>query len=320
MPFSGVIGHEKIITILRRSLAADRMSHAYLFHGVDCRGIGDTALALVQAVFCGGDDGCGSCPSCRKVAAGRHPDLHLVRPDGAFIKIDQIRELQKELSYRPFEAPVKACIIEDADRMNPAAANSFLKTLEEPPGDALLILLTSHLEGVLPTILSRCQLLRFPPLSAETMAAHLRTAGAGEEEARMAAALSGGSLARAEELLAGDLSRSRRLIIERVCGLKGDDIITLFAEAEELGRDRESALGLVEMLELFWRDVLMIHAGRGDVTNTDLEPLLRETVARTTTGLAVDRLEMISRIRRALTRNVNPRLAVEVLFMNLAEA
>ena len=141
MSFSRIIGYDRNISLLRRALATGKLSHAYLFNGIDNSGMKEVAIALVEAIFCNGTDGCGACPSCRKIAGLRHPDLHLVQPDGAFIKIDQIRELQKELSYRPFEAPKKACIIEDADRMNPSAANAFLKTLEEPPGDAILILI-----------------------------------------------------------------------------------------------------------------------------------------------------------------------------------
>lgn len=320
MSFSRVVGHERIVAILRRALAADMISHAYLFHGVDGLGMKEIALAMVEAVFCDTGEGCGECPSCRKVAGERHPDLHLVRPDGAFIKIDQVRELQKELSYRPFEARKKACIIEEAERMNPAAANAFLKTLEEPPGDALLILLTTHRDGVLPTILSRCQQLRFPPLPTETLAAHLRESGADEEAAGIAAALACGSLEKARAALAGDRLRSRRILLERVCGLSSGNIIPILAAAEELARDKESAIELVELLQLFWRDVLIVATGSRGVTNTDLLPLLRRAAELNTPEQTVEKLERIARVRKALARNANPRLAAEVLFMDLANS
>lgn len=319
MPFSQVIGHDRIIAILRRSLATDRMSHAYLFHGVDGCGMRETAMAMVEAVFCDAGEGCGDCPSCRKVAGERHPDLHLVRPDGAFIKIDQIRELQKELSYRPFEARKKACIVEEADRMNPAAANAFLKTLEEPPGEALLLLLTTHREGVLPTILSRCQQLRFPALPTDTLAAHLMESGAPREAARIAAALAGGSLDKAREALAGDRLQSRRLLLERVCDLSSGNIIPLFAAAEELARDKESAIEMAELLQLFWRDVMLVGSGSREVTNSDLLPLLQKTAERNTPEQALEKLDRIARVRQALARNANPRLSAEVLFMELAD-
>src|SRR5512139_3992809 len=132
MPFSDIIGQETPVAVLRRSLSAGKIAHAYIFDGIEGCGKRKAAMAFVEAVFCNGTEGCGDCPACRKVAALQHPDLHLVGPDGAFIKIDQIRNLQKELSFRPFEAEKKACIIEAAERMNLSSANAFLKTLEEP--------------------------------------------------------------------------------------------------------------------------------------------------------------------------------------------
>ncbi|HWI41267.1 MAG TPA: DNA polymerase III subunit delta', partial [Verrucomicrobiae bacterium] len=167
--FAGIVGHDRELSILKRALHAGRVAHAYLFEGVEGCGKKTAALALVQALFCGGVEPCGGCPSCRKIASLQHADLHLLEPDGAQIKIDQVRELQKALSYRPIEAPRKACIIDQADRLNPAAGNALLKTLEEPPGNALIILVTSAPSAVLPTILSRCQRLEFSPVPQEAI-------------------------------------------------------------------------------------------------------------------------------------------------------
>lgn len=317
MSFSRIIGYDRNIALLRRSLASGKLSHAYLFNGIDASGMRDTACALVQAVFCGNDDGCGTCPACRKLSGGNHPDLHVVRPDGAFIKIDQIRELQRELSYRPFEAPKKACIVEDAERMNPAAANAFLKTLEEPPGDAILILTTTHVDSVLPTILSRCQQLRFPPLPTETIAAHLLKSGADEDSARIAAALAGGSIERAQNLLENDGLQSRKALLEKVATLSGTETIPLFATAEACAKDKENALNLLDMLNVFWRDILLAHAGSPGIVNTDLLPLIRNLSARNSLAGIMEKLDRITQTRLALTRNANPRLAVEVLFMEL---
>jgi len=202
MPFSDVIGQDRAIAVLRRSITKERVAHAYLFSGIEGCGKKKTALAFVQAVFCGAgkDEACGVCSSCRKVASGQHPDLHLLEPDGAFIKIDQVRELQKELSYRPFEAPKKACIIDGADKFNPNSGNALLKTLEEPPGEALMILIAPERSAVLQTILSRCQALAFQPLPGELIEARLVRDGFSADAARVAATLCGGSLARGIEI------------------------------------------------------------------------------------------------------------------------
>jgi len=317
MPFSSIAGQDRITALLRRSLEAGRIAHAYLFEGIDAGCLKETALALVQAVFCGATDGCGECDACRRVQGLNHPDLHLLQSDGAFIKVDQVRELQRELSLRPYQARKKACIIEDADRMNPASGNAFLKTLEEPPGDAMLILLTTHGEGILPTIRSRCQILRFPPLPMDTVASLLLENGADKEQARMAAALAGGSLSRAREIAGADRLQMRRTLLERTSRLSCREIFPLLETAEDYARDRETATDAVDMLKLFWRDILLFRAGSGEIANLDLQPLVRELSERMSTEQILEKLERITVAGQALARNVNPRLALEVLFMDL---
>src|SRR5512134_1109278 len=146
MNFSEIVGHERPVAILKRVLANGTLAHAYLFSGDEGIGKKMTALALASAVNClerGPDGGCGACPSCRKVASGGHPDVHLLVPDGGEIRIDQVRQIQEDLSLRPFEGAGKTLIVDFAERMNPASSNAFLKTLEEPPGEALIILVSA---------------------------------------------------------------------------------------------------------------------------------------------------------------------------------
>jgi DNA polymerase-3 subunit delta' len=248
----------------------------------------------------------------------QHPDLHIVEPDGSFIKIDQIRDLQRELSYRPFEASKKVCIMEAVERLNPAAANAFLKTLEEPPGNALLILLTTNSAAVLPTILSRCQRLSFLPLSSELIEESLRETGLPAETAKIAASLAGGSMKRALEISGEDTLRKRNHILERIGSLSTREISPLFTLAEELGSDRDGAIEVLDLLTVFWREVLLVQSGGMDPANGDVMPLLSETVARTTPEKTMEKIELVSRSRQALQRNVNPRLTLEVLFMGLS--
>jgi DNA polymerase-3 subunit delta' len=320
MPFSDIIGQDANIALLKRSLAAGRLAHAYLFDGIEGCGKKMTALALVAALFCEQGEGCGNCPPCRKVTLLQHPDLHLIEPDGTFIKIDQIRELQRELSLRPFEAPRKACIIEAADRLNPASGNALLKTLEEPPGHALLVLLTANIGGVLPTILSRCQQLHFPALPETLIADFLRNRGNTPEMAGVAASLAGGSLKRAIEIGAEETLASRRHFLERVTAFSLREIAPLFAAAEELAADRETAFEKLELLTAFMRDVLHLQGGMQEVVNTDLLPLLRREADKRTAVSTMEQIERVSEARHAIQRNVNPRLALEVLFMRLAQS
>ncbi len=318
MPFTDIVGQDGNIDMLKRSLATGRLAHAYLFEGIEGCGKKKTALALVAALFCEQGDGCGSCPPCRKVALSQHPDLHMIEPDGSFIKIDQIRELQRELALRPFEAPRKACIIEAADRLNPASGNALLKTLEEPPGHALLVLLTANISGVLPTILSRCQQLHFPALPEPLIAEFLRNRGCAPEMAGIAASLAGGSLNKAIEVGTEETLASRRRFLEQVAAFSLQRIAPLFTAAEELAADRETALEMLELLTTFLRDVLHLQEDMQDVVNTDLLPLLEQDAGKRKAALTMERVEWVSEARSAIQRNGNLRLVLEVLFMRLA--
>lgn len=318
MPFARVLGQQVPIDVLRRSIRSGKTAHAYLFEGIEGCGKKTTALAFIEALFCGADDGCGSCSSCRKMGSLQHPDLHLVEPEGAFIKIDQIRNLQRELTLRPAEAPVKACIIDDADRLNPAAANALLKTLEEPPGNALMILLTTNPARILPTVRSRCQLLRFTPLPATIIEEQLRAEGVEQAAARLAASLAGGSLARAREKESEPGISQRQLLLEQLHALSLNDIAPLFTLAEELAADREQATHQLELLVTLLRDILLCQEGSDALVNNDLTALLREEAARLPQPVVLERITWVTEARQALQRNANPRLTMDLLLMRLA--
>ena len=318
MSFDSIRGQDHAVGILKRSLAANRVAHAYLFEGVDGCGKTLTALSLVEALFCGSAEPCGTCPACRKMAGRQHPDLHHRAPEKGVINTERIRKIQKELSLRPVEAPKKACIVSQADRMNQNAANAFLKTLEEPPGSAVLILLSDTPTALLPTILSRCQRLRFNPLSLEIVAGLLIAQGLPAEQAHSAASLAEGSMAKALAISREGFLARRKEIIEQVIGLSPREFGILTATAERLGHEREQAQEVVEVLTLFFRDVMLFRHGSGPLVNADLQGV----VARTATALSargiMERLEAVTRAGRSLLRNVNPRLTLEVLFLALA--
>lgn len=320
MAFSTIIGLDGTLGLLRRSLRSGRVAHAYLFEGIEGCGKKKAALAFIEALFCGKEDGCGTCPSCRKIAALQHPDLHLVEPDGSFIKIEQIRELQKQLSFRPFEAPKKACIIDGAERLNAAAGNALLKTLEEPPGNALLILISASASELLPTIVSRCQQLHFPALPHAAIEQHLLQEGIPAETAKIAASLAGGSIGKALEVTREESVQRRASLLERLATLSLGNIAPLFAAAEEQAADKESAREMLELLILFYRDALLYASGGEDLANRDLLPLIERTARSTPRPRLLEKLQQIEEARQALSRNINTRLALDVLFMRLARS
>lgn len=182
-----------VVTQLLRSLKHGRLAHAYLFEGDRGTGKHEMALWLAQALFCltPQNDGqpCGSCNNCQRIAAGEHPDVQVIAPEGQTIKVEQIRSLQAEFAKSGFESQQKVFILQDAEKMNASAANSLLKFLEEPAGQFLAVLETGSLGRILPTIQSRCQVLHFQPLSAAQLQEQLQAEGIGKETAGLLTAL-----------------------------------------------------------------------------------------------------------------------------------
>lgn len=322
MPFADITGHERIIEVLRRSVISGKVPHAYIFEGICGIGRRLTAMSLLQAVFCRAFDGdaCGICPSCRKIAGGNHGDIHLVEPlpDKRDISIDQLREMQRELSLRPYEAPRKACIVEPAERMSTGAANSLLKTLEEPPGNALLILITENADMLLPTIRSRCQLIRFSPLPPEHLCTLLVRNGLSPDQAGIIAPFSDGSVRKALESDSSALEPRRAAVMECLTGLNDASIMTVFDASETLGGSREDALSSLDLMIGLVRNTIHFHAGHGDGLSEYDRRAVESVAMRIPIQKALQILDDILFTRRAIHRNANSRLALDCLFMRLA--
>ncbi|MBF0626427.1 MAG: DNA polymerase III subunit delta', partial [Magnetococcales bacterium] len=219
--FEAIHGHRDALERLGRMLAENRLPHGLLFSGPVGVGKATTAQALVAALFCrersaaadSGPRSCGHCPPCRKLAAGNHTDLILLEPpaEKTQIPVERVREVIAELNLTPLEAPRKVLLVDDAIQMNASSANALLKTLEEPPGAVLLILITRRPGLLLPTIRSRCQELRFRPLAPADLvaAAEPHAGGVDRDTLVQAADLAEGSVARLLELCTGPFKELR---------------------------------------------------------------------------------------------------------------
>lgn len=322
MSFKEVIGHQRPIRLLQKAILTDHLPHAYLFHGSDGVGKKFTALTLAKVLNCEqeGEDCCDQCLSCRKIDDSNHPDVSVVGPDGQFIKIDTIRQLQRSLNYRPYEGKRRVCVLDAADRMKTESANALLKTLEEPPPDTLLILLTPETDLLLPTIVSRCQQVRFTSLPIDQMVEELnRRLSIGKEEAKTVAELSQGSLGRALEMFDHEVWKRRQKIIQDLMDLPSQDVRWTFSTAESLANLGES-LSLVFPIMISWYRDLIIWNERKDVDrliNQDFYEEIREKAVRMSRPSLVRRIEVINQTSKALDRNVNRLLAMENLMLQL---
>jgi len=230
-----LIGQKRAVGYLRRAVAAGSVSHAYLFVGPTGAGKKSAARALACALFCA-DGGCGFCPACRRVRDTAHPDLHVVAPEGVSYVISQIQEIVHDIHLRPIEAPYKVYVFEDAGRFNDASANAFLKTLEEPPGNVVIVLLAGDFRDVLPTIASRCQVVRFAPIpDSAARAIVVERTGASDDEARAALAATDHVVPRAIGFLRSAGRRNARDTILRILkGLRDMDGHDVLLAAREL--------------------------------------------------------------------------------------
>jgi DNA polymerase-3 subunit delta' len=321
MTFEQILGHERQKEILQRALANGRLAHAYLFSGPDGIGKRLMALALARAIVCDEQRGCGNCIACRKIDHQNHPDLHILEPDGNSIKIEQIRAFQKELNLKPLESPRKICLIEKADAMTTGAANALLKTLEEPRGDTLLILLSDQPNLLLETIRSRCQPLPFTRHPSSRIKTELeKQLGIDPAESHVLAALSEGSFKKAFGKDRELFLEQRRELLKTLTGLSAGSILPILDFADQIAADKTILLDILEIFQAFYRDVLMNLQGRSEeeLVNLDLMEKIARVSARETVTSTLNKLEALIEVRRQLDRNVNKQLAMEVLLLKLA--
>jgi DNA polymerase-3 subunit delta' len=324
MSFNDIYNQEQQKAVLRRAMETGRVAHAYLFHGMEGVGKKTTARVFAKALNCRDDgiDACDNCPSCLKIDHGTHPDVITVAPKGAFIKIEDIRNLHSQSQFRPFEGKTRVFIVENADRMNEPSANALLKTLEEPTRSNMLILITSRPELLPITIRSRCQKLRFRPLHKETIAGYLREkrlldGGAAD----VIAASARGSIGKADEMTDAEYLAFKNDVIEKIARWDGSrDPLAFLAFADELGGGGKKVLSeRLEILKSWYRDMLVFKE-TGETAALIHQDILSTTksYARKLAGRDILKgISVIDQTGYALDRNANKQLTLETMMFKL---
>lgn len=344
--FDSILGQEKAVQLLTTLLRNATIPHALLFTGIE--GIGKQSAAMVLAMACnclnpnpkhtfeGRPDQhavqyrpattnpCGSCKSCRKIQSGHHPDVISIQPSGPFIRIGQIRSLCDTLALKPFEAVFRVVVIKDAQAMNPAASNAFLKVLEEPPERTILILTAGHISDLLPTIVSRCQHIRFNPVSSKFLEKMLiKRQKLSPHEAAIIATLSNGSFTRAIAMTAAQnqisLINLRNWLIEEVDSLASKPIGLLLAFAARLSKNKAMVPESLEMIKSYLRDLVVCKYDPAKIINQDLTSKIEIASQQITVASLLAKINEIQIAQQNIQANANLRLTLETLVMRLAK-
>lgn len=326
-----VIGHEWAIELFRRQLAQGRTRQAYLICGPDGVGKRRLAIAMAAALNClnppAPGESCGECRACRLIQAGGYPDLHQVESDreGGVLKVDQIRELQRQLALAPFEGRWRLALLLRFHEANASAANALLKTLEEPASQVILILTARAPEGLLPTIVSRCEMIALRPVPAVEIAAALEARGVDPDRAGLAAVLAGGRPERALLLASDDraLARRRQLGDELRFLLEASLIerfryVETLSQRGEMGDRREKGLEVLETWLAVWRHVMHRSYGADRASgNPEQDALVRRLAGSLEPAEVRSAVEATQLTLEGVSRNANLRLALETLMLDL---
>src|SRR6185295_15134567 len=342
--FDELIGNSRVKAALKRMLVADRLPGAMLFTGEEGIGKKRFALEVARALNCRtpkDNEACGVCPSCVRITKLNypqredadewtqiiwtdHPDVGLVVAPKRVLRVEQMRQIEKEANFRPFEGKARVFLIDEADKLNDASANALLKVLEEPPRTSYLILITARPAMLLPTILSRCQMIRFSPLTPAEIETHLtKNKLADTKTARLRARAAAGSIGRS---LSGDLvtfTSQRKAMLGVLNALVlTNDRAQLLRSAEQLNEAqyKDEFEERLDVLETLIRDAWMLSLGvsRDLIVNEDLSTELKEIAQKINPGRAGDWILQIEDLREQLIVNVNRKVTTDSLFLVMA--
>jgi len=320
-----MIGHSWAVQLLLRHVAGGQVRHAYLFAGPDGVGKRTLALRFAQALCCetipAPGEACGTCRACRLMADQVHPDLHIVESEqvGAALKVEQIRDLQRKLALAPYEARWRIALMLRFHEATDSASNALLKTLEEPSAKVVMLLTARTVDELLPTIVSRCEVLRLRCLPANELESELNKRGETTDRAKLLAAVAAGRPGWALRVSEDPEWLSRReQQLDDLAELLEMTRAERFARAESMAKDKHSLYRLLETWLALWRDAALISLGtEASLINPDRVSDLDRIRSQGEMGDLLNALRATERTLNALERNANARLSLETLMLDL---
>ncbi|MFB6469307.1 DNA polymerase III subunit delta' [Cytobacillus sp. Hz8] len=316
-----------VLKMLKNSIMKNRLAHAYLFEGMRGTGKKEISQLLAKSLFCDspleGYKPCNQCVNCKRVDSGNHPDIHVVEPDGLSIKKQQIKDLQEEFTKTGVESKQKFYTIVHADRMTANAANSLLKFLEEPYSETVAILITEQIQQMLPTILSRCQIISFKPLSSRHLQKKLEENGVKSQLLPIITQLTN-NLEEALQLSHDDwFAQAKRIVLKLYEMLNKSSLEALVSLQEEWFshfKEKEQLNQGLDLLLLIFKDLLYIQLGKADqIVYVDEFKRLEPYALQTSSKRLTNQMAAILEAKRKLHANMNPQLLMEQLVLKLQE-
>lgn len=325
--FDGVIGQEPAVGIFRKAIESKRVAHTYLFTGPEGVGKLHFAVALARLLMCDKNTGCGQCRACRWIDQQTHPNLRVIDvPEGKqSIPIDIVREVEEEMALKPFMPGYRIFIFNNADRMEEEAGNALLKSLEEPTKNCIIILITAHPESILPTVVSRCQVIRFYAIPQDRLEKFfMDRLKINQVNARLLAYLSDGSIGNGIRLHSGSLLEQRKWLIDNLHSASSfretAESVLGYAKSDKASREteRERIIQQFKAIGLFLRDVLLSHyINDAPIINYDKITDIKQWHKRTKPESVRLAIEELLAAEQYIRLNINLTLVTEYVFLNI---
>lgn len=317
-----VIGQEFIIDSFKRAYEKGMVSHAYIIAGPDGTGKSILGMLMASTFFCSGENKpCGICDACLKISHENHPDVKLISPGGKSIGVNQIRDLIDEINLKPYEGDKKVIIIKNADSITVQGQNAILKTLEEPTRETTIIMLVENINLILPTIQSRCQILRLGRIPQDKIREYLEGLGTDGDRARAAAAMSDGIVGNGLRFLDEKFLKLRQEVINKSRELISGNTIEALKCVDFFISNRDKIDLLLDIMTSWYRDIIMLKLTKDKslLMNLDCYDLLVEESQKLSYNRLDGIINIINLTRENISGNANYQLAIEVMLLKIQE-